>query len=44
MKTRQLMMLTLLLLCVLPGEAQAFYNPNAGSWLSRESVPGKCIC
>ncbi len=30
------MMLTLLLLCVLPGEAQAFYNPNAGSWLSRD--------
>lgn len=39
MKTRQLMMMSLLLLAVSLGrEAQAFYNPSAGRWLSRDPI------
>ena len=38
-KTKQLLMLTLLLLCVsLAREAQAFYNPSTGRWLSRDPI------
>jgi len=39
MKTKQILMLTLLLLGVsLRREAQAFYNPNTGRWLNRDPV------
>ena len=39
MKTKQILMLTLLLLGVsLAREAQAFYNPSTGRWLSRDPI------
>jgi len=39
MKTKQMLMLTLLLLGVSLGrEAQAFYNPSTGRWLSRDPI------
>jgi hypothetical protein len=39
MKTKQMLVLSLLLLGVsLSREAQAFYNPNAGRWLSRDPI------
>lgn len=40
MKTKQILMLTLLLLGILLGpEAQAYYNSTTGRWLSRDPVP-----
>ncbi len=39
MKTKQILMVTLLLLGVMLGrEAQAFYNPGAGRWLNRDPI------
>jgi hypothetical protein len=39
MKTKQILMLTLVLLGVsLAREAQAFYNPSTGRWLSRDPI------
>ena len=39
MKTKQMLLLALLLLGVSLGhEAQAFYNPSPGRWLSRDPV------
>ena len=39
MKTKQMLMLTLVLLGVSLGrEAQAFYNPSTGRWLSRDPI------
>jgi hypothetical protein len=39
MKTKQMLMLTLLLLGISQGrEAQAFYNPSVGRWLSRDPI------
>jgi len=38
MKTKQIMILTLLLGVLLGREAQAFYNPSAGRWLSRDPI------
>jgi uncharacterized protein RhaS with RHS repeats len=42
MKTKQILMVTVLLLGVLLGrEAQAFYNPSAGRWLNRDPIGEK---
>jgi hypothetical protein len=38
MKTKQMLMLTLLLGVLFGREAQAFYNPSTGRWLSRDPI------